>query len=664
VDFTIGLAVQLLILTTGIYVVLGFLRTTRGGGLVRGLALTMVVGFVGLWGLSKVLVLEELDHIIQTVSGYVAVILVILFQPELRRGMVHLGENRLLGRLLKARRQEILTEVSQAMIQMAKKRQGALVAFERKIALDAFIEGGVKIDAEVNRILLDSIFHHGGPLHDGAVVLRGERIAAATCLFPLTENIEISKSTGTRHRAALGLTEETDAVTVAVSEETGFISICKGGKMERNIPSTKLEEVLRDRIGSDEDAGAAVLKEDVSEIGVRGWLRRLCTENAGRKAGAFTLAVVLYWFAHQDISLTKSFQLRVVEGLEGTTPVAGQMQIVLPPGRNYHRVEPQDEAILEVEVEGTRAQLDELIGGFGGVLVTNADIEPGAHEFPLGEVMWSVGGIGQGLDIRWKSAVPRFEVAVQFQRERYTLDSGSVVVDTTKLSPRYRAQTDGVFIDPASVEIEGPIGMIDRLGTEDLPLLLSPITLLGTDVTDRVEYLGLDQSLQDKGFSLVGSGTVEVRLEILPAEHFLPVPIEKEIALVWRSLDRPDETARWKRPTQRARFTIRTVGIFQSEPNSEVWIGQDIKIRRFIEDNLWVFVDASNVVPGGGSQVKVRWEVKEDWRDVFGEEMGALDERAEIVPVLESDPRILLIEEKPADSGAGNDGPNDGSGGN
>ena len=139
-DFTIGLAVQLLILTTGIYVVLGFLRTTRGGGLVRGLAVTMVIGFVGLWGLSKVLVLEELDHIIQTVSGYVAVILVILFQPELRRGMVHLGENRLLGRLLKARRQEVLTEVSQAMIQMAKKRQGALVAFERKIALDTFID--------------------------------------------------------------------------------------------------------------------------------------------------------------------------------------------------------------------------------------------------------------------------------------------------------------------------------------------------------------------------------------------------------------------------------------------------------------------------------------------------------------------------------------------
>jgi hypothetical protein len=141
------------------------------------------------------------------------------------------------------------------------------------------------------------------------------------------------------------------------------------------------------------------------------------------------------------------------------------------------------------------------------------------------------------------------------------------------------------------------------------------------------------------------------------------VQIEKEIALVWRSLDSTDESRIWERPTQKARFSIRTVGILESEPNSEVWIEQSTQIRRFIEDNLWVYVDASTIEPGGVSQVKVHWEVKEDWKDVFEEEMGARDEHAEIVPVLESDATLLLIPAQAADSGNGTDGVRNGSDG-
>jgi diadenylate cyclase len=213
---------QVLILSAGVYLVLGFLRTTRGTGLVRGLAVTALVGVLGLYALSAYLELDELDYLFEISSGYVVIVLAILFQPELRRGIVHLGENPLLGRLLESRRLGVVTEVVQSVTKMAAKRQGALIAIERKMALDAYMESAVRIDSEVDAFLIDTIFHHGSALHDGAIVIRGDRVAGAGCLFPLAEESrEITKSTGTRHRAALGLTEETDAITIAVSPMAG-----------------------------------------------------------------------------------------------------------------------------------------------------------------------------------------------------------------------------------------------------------------------------------------------------------------------------------------------------------------------------------------------------------------------------------------------------------
>ena len=209
-----------------------------------------------------------------------------------------LGENKLLGRFLQSHRKEVISEVAARLSStMSKKKQGALIAFERRTPLDAYIEGAVKIDAEVNRYLLDSLFHHGNALHDGAVIIRGDRVVAAASLFPLTENIEISKSTGTRHRAALGLTEETDAVTVAVSEETGYISICKRGKIERRVPRAQLEEVLRDRIGSDESSPLV----DESDPDRAPWVFRLFTEHLGQKLAAVVLAGLVFYGAHQEI---------------------------------------------------------------------------------------------------------------------------------------------------------------------------------------------------------------------------------------------------------------------------------------------------------------------------------------------------------------------------
>ena len=242
---------QVLILTFGIYLLLSFLRTTRGSGLVSGVSLILIVGVYGMGLVAQANELVELEGIIDGLQISVFVIIAIIFQPELRRGIFILSESPLLTRFLRTPRKEVFAEVAAAVQTMAKKKQGALIAFERKTPLDAYIEGAVKLDSEVNRLLLDSIFQNGGTLHDGAVIIRGDRLVAAASLFPLTENVEISKSTGTRHRAALGLTEETDAVTITVSEETGIVSICKRGSIERRIPPTEVEEVFWLHLGED-----------------------------------------------------------------------------------------------------------------------------------------------------------------------------------------------------------------------------------------------------------------------------------------------------------------------------------------------------------------------------------------------------------------------------
>ncbi|MEM7517165.1 MAG: diadenylate cyclase CdaA, partial [Planctomycetota bacterium] len=250
---------QVTILAAAIYLFLRFLSTARGSGLMRGLVVAALFGLIGIAGLSELLELEEISKLVEDFTPSIAVILAILFQPELRRIISQLGEQNRLGQLIGQTRDEALPEVVQALSAMASRRTGALIAFERDLPLDEWTQNAVRLDSAVNRLALESIFHPGASLHDGAVVIRGDRVLAAACLFPLTENNQLSKSTGTRHRAALGLTEETDAVTVVVSEETGEIAIAKRGKMQRDIPIESLERTLREKLelSADEGTGAA-----------------------------------------------------------------------------------------------------------------------------------------------------------------------------------------------------------------------------------------------------------------------------------------------------------------------------------------------------------------------------------------------------------------------
>ena len=239
------LFIEVLTLTVAYYGVLRFLRSTRGGGLVRGLGAFLVVTFT-LYGLFNITVgVPVLVEIVKIVGGAIILTMVILFQPELRQGIARFGRGGFL-RFLKpdAGSTEVATKVARAAQRMAKERIGALIAFERGVSLAPYYDNAVPVDAPVSGILLETVFFPGGPLHDGAVIIRGERVHAAACLLPLADASDALGRLGTRHRAALGLSEETDAVTLVVSEETGQIAICASGQLHRQIPFDQLEERL------------------------------------------------------------------------------------------------------------------------------------------------------------------------------------------------------------------------------------------------------------------------------------------------------------------------------------------------------------------------------------------------------------------------------------
>ncbi|HOX37553.1 MAG TPA: diadenylate cyclase CdaA [Candidatus Brocadiia bacterium] len=239
-----GLKIALIeigILFVLIYVIFRLMRGTQAVGVLRGIA---VLG-LGLALLIQYLIIQfQLTTLkwIFGILGPVIIPLVVLFQPEIRRALVKVGENPLLSRLLR-HGVSPTQEIVRAATDLGKQRIGALMVLERDIGLAGVVEGGSRLDSAVTADLLKTIFWPGSPLHDGGVVIHEDRILAAGCVFPLTENTSYGSEFGTRHRAGIGITEESDAIAVIVSEETGRISIAHKGNVIRGLQTE--EELAR-----------------------------------------------------------------------------------------------------------------------------------------------------------------------------------------------------------------------------------------------------------------------------------------------------------------------------------------------------------------------------------------------------------------------------------
>ena len=234
--------IDILVVTVIIYELLMLTRQTRGSAVLKGLLLLLLIV-----GASNLLGLTALNWLLMAVLKNGALVLVILFQPELRKALEQMGR----GAIIDKKRREvpddqehIITEIIQCLTDLSRRRVGALIVFERKTGLKDVIETGISIDAEISAALLENIFEPNTPLHDGAVVIRGPRVMAGACILTLTEGRGISHELGTRHRAAIGVSETTDALVLIVSEETGIISMARGGKLTRHLDSKSLQEIL------------------------------------------------------------------------------------------------------------------------------------------------------------------------------------------------------------------------------------------------------------------------------------------------------------------------------------------------------------------------------------------------------------------------------------
>jgi diadenylate cyclase len=229
------------IVTVVIYEVLKLIRGTRAAQMVVGAGLML-----GLLFLSQVAHLETVNWLIRNVVGYIVFAAIVLFQSDIRRALAHFGRAPFFRLLAKGHAaEEAVEEIAVAAGMLSKDRVGAIIAIEREIGLRNYIEGGIPLDAKVSYDLLVTIFNKESHLHDGAVIVHDDRIAAAACFLPLTVNPRLSRELGSRHRAAIGLTEENDSVAVVVSEESGAISLVLDGNIVRGLSPDELRSRLR-----------------------------------------------------------------------------------------------------------------------------------------------------------------------------------------------------------------------------------------------------------------------------------------------------------------------------------------------------------------------------------------------------------------------------------
>ena len=229
---------EILILTVGIYYAFRFVRGTRGAPVVTGFVVVLLAFVM----VSYLLKLQVLQWILGAFSAFFLLAVVVIFQPELRRMLAELGNLPLFATASEQR--ENIEVIIQTVERLSEVRIGALIAIEQSIQLQEAVESGIVVDCEATPEMLETIFFPNNAIHDGGVIIKGGRIAYAACIFPLTQRRDLNKSLGTRHRAAIGLSEETDAVVVAVSEETGAISYAYKGQFVRGVTLEELRAFL------------------------------------------------------------------------------------------------------------------------------------------------------------------------------------------------------------------------------------------------------------------------------------------------------------------------------------------------------------------------------------------------------------------------------------
>ncbi|MDP8213284.1 MAG: diadenylate cyclase CdaA [Candidatus Zapsychrus exili] len=247
---------EIAVLWIAFYRILVFFEGTRAFQVFRGITY-LLLAFLA----SQILGFDILNWLLTKFFAISVIAFMIIFQQELRQGLAHLGQHHIFSfGLEESAVVEIIEEITSAAFKLSRKKTGCLIAIEREAKLKAYIESGVQINAKISSELIQSIFNTQAPLHDGGIIMRGDRIVAASCLFPLSDNPNFSKIIGTRHRAALGITEQTDTIVIIVSEESGEISVASDGRFIPIVNRERLVKLLKDILVSEPKKTKAIIQ--------------------------------------------------------------------------------------------------------------------------------------------------------------------------------------------------------------------------------------------------------------------------------------------------------------------------------------------------------------------------------------------------------------------
>ena len=267
-SFHLTYIVEILILTVIIYELLIWVKNTRAWTLLKGIVVVTAFALI-----SYFFHLTTLTWLMSKTAGVLVTVVVIVFQPELRRALEQLGRKNIIFSIFgtsaviaeedRRSRDKINSEIVKAVFEMSKVKTGALIVMEKKVILNEYERTGIPIDALISSQLLMNIFEHNTPLHDGAVFIRNQRVVAAPCYLPLSDNMELSKELGTRHRAGVGISEVSDSLTIIVSEETGAVSIAESGKLTRSVSPDDLKAKLAEITQSVDDGKRKKLRERI-----------------------------------------------------------------------------------------------------------------------------------------------------------------------------------------------------------------------------------------------------------------------------------------------------------------------------------------------------------------------------------------------------------------
>ena len=261
--------IEILLIAVLVYYVIKWVKNTKAWALLKG-----ILVLFGIYVLAALLGFDAILWIFANGVGVSITAIIILFQPELRKALEQLGKRNIMSPFFDSKEEGLISDKSvnelvRAAVELGKAKTGALIVIERSVNLDEYEATGIKVDSVIAAELLINIFEHNTPLHDGAVIVRGDRLAAATCYLPLSENTRISKELGTRHRAAVGISEASDSFTIVVSEQTGGVSIAENGELSRRVSKEQLRERLLVFQNSTSDKGDKAGKRKKLFRGIR-----------------------------------------------------------------------------------------------------------------------------------------------------------------------------------------------------------------------------------------------------------------------------------------------------------------------------------------------------------------------------------------------------------